>query len=180
MDRIEDRRRLRQTCKQRRLVERQLPGTPREIGLGGGLDPVGVIAVVNGVHVRAEDPVLGPVASELDSQTGLLDLPLERPLTRDVEVADELLGDRGAALDDLARAQVFDRGTDDALVVDAAVLVEAPVLDRDGGLRHPRAHLRKGDWLPVLLSRDRAEEGTVGGVDERVRGAALRSGVDGP
>src|SRR5204862_538425 len=86
----------------------------------------GVIAVVSRVHVRAEHPVLGPVASELDSQTGLLDLPLERPVTRALGGSDEPLGDRGRALDALARALVFDRRTHDDLGVDAAAPVPAP------------------------------------------------------
>ena len=48
------------------------------------------------------------------------------------------------------------------------MLVEAPVLDRDRRLRHPRAHPRERDDLAVALGRDRAEQRAVGGVDERV------------
>src|SRR2546430_13563107 len=62
---------------------------------------------VDGVHVRAEDPVLRLVLRELDRQTRFLDLSLERSLARDVEVADELLRDRRAPLDDPARAEVL-------------------------------------------------------------------------
>ena len=47
-------------------------------------------------------------------------------------------------------------------------VVEAPVLDRDRRLRHPRADAREGDDLPVPLGRDRAEQRAVGGVDEGV------------
>ena len=86
----------------------------------------------------------------------------------DVEVADELLRDRRAALDDLARAHVLPERARDALDVDAAVLVEAPVLDRDRRLRHPRADLAERHRLAVPLGRDRAEQRVVGGVDERV------------
>ncbi len=50
---------------------------------------------------------------------------------RDAEVADQLLGDRRAALDRFAGFEVLDRGAKDALGIDAAVLVEALVLDRD-------------------------------------------------
>src|SRR2546430_11561691 len=107
------------------------------------------------VQWLAENPFLRLVTRELDRQTGFLDLPLDRPLTRDVQVANQLLRDRGAALDNPSRAEVLDRGADDALVVDTAVLVEAPVLDRDGGLRHPRAHLRESDRLAVLVGRNR-------------------------
>src|SRR5262249_58744832 len=106
-------------------------------GLVGRLDPVRVVAVIDGVHVRAEDPVLGSVTGELDRQTRLFDLALERPLPRDVEVADQLLRDRRAALDQSAGAQVLRRSAKDRLVVDATVLVEAAGLDRDGRLYHP-------------------------------------------
>src|SRR2546430_17431933 len=102
---------------------------------------------VDGVHVRAEDPVLRLVLRELDRQTRFLDLSLERSLARDVEVADELLRDRRAPLDDPARAEVLDRSADDPLVVDTAVLVEAPVLDRDRRPRHPGTHLGERDRL---------------------------------
>src|SRR5262249_37800978 len=101
-------------------------------------------------------------------EAGLLDLALEGALAADVEVADELLGDRRAALDDLARADVLPERTRNALVVDAAVLVEAAILDGDRGLGKPRAHVVQGDRLAVALRRDRAEQASVGGVDERV------------
>ena len=48
------------------------------------------------------------------------------------------------------------------------MLVEAPVLDRDGRLRRPRAHVNEADGLAVPLGGDRAEERAVRGVDERV------------
>src|SRR5207244_579604 len=54
------------------------------------------------------------------------------------------------------------------LVVDAAVRVEAAVLDCDRRLAHPEARGAKGDRLPVALGRDRAEQRSVGRVDERV------------
>src|SRR5262245_50880068 len=176
VDGVEDRGRLWQAREQGRLVQRQRPSASREVRLRGGLDPVGVVPVVDRVHVGAEDPVLRLVPRELDRKTGFLDLPLERPLAGDVEVANELLRDRRSALDDIAGAEVADRGPDDSLVVDAAVPVEAPVLDRDRGLRHPRAHLREGDRLAILLGGDRAQQRAVRGVDEGVCGPALRTG----
>src|SRR5436190_8509750 len=178
VDRVEDGRRLRQTGEQRRLVECERARSAREVGLRGRLDSVRVVAVVDGVHIRAEDPVLRSVAGELDRQARLLDLALERPLPGDVEVADELLRDRRAALDDSAGAQVLRRGAEDALVVHAAVLVEAAVLDRDGRLGHPAARPGERDRLAVLLGGYRAEESAVVRVDERVRRAPLRTGRD--
>src|SRR5437763_1102181 len=75
-------------------VEAELPRVLGEVRLGRGLDPVGVVAVVDLVHVLGQDPALRPAAAELDREAGLLQLALEGPLLRDVEVADELLGDR--------------------------------------------------------------------------------------
>src|SRR5207247_1429737 len=82
----------------------------------------------------------------------LLHLAPEGALVADVELADELLRDRRAALDDLARADVLPRGAGDALVVDAAVLVEAPVLDRDRRARHPGRDLRERHGLALALA----------------------------
>ena len=130
----------------------------REVGLRGRLDAVGVVAVVDGVQVLVEDLRLRPLARELDRETRLFQLALERLLLADVEVADELLRDRRAALDDLAGRHVLPRGARDALVVDAAVLVEAAVLDRDGRARQPLRHLAVRDRLAVALGRDRAEQ----------------------
>ena len=103
VQRVVARRRLRQAGQQRRLPEPELARVLREVGLRRGLDPVGVVAVVDLVHVLVEDPVLRPAAAQLDREARLLDLALERPLLRDVEVAHELLRDRRAALDDLRR-----------------------------------------------------------------------------
>src|SRR5439155_532592 len=120
------------------------------------------------VQVGLEDPVLRPVARQLDREAGLGDLAAERPLVADVEVADELLRDRRAALDDAARADVLPEGPSDALVVDAAVPVEAAILDSHRGPAQQRADLGERHRLAVALGRDRAEERAVSRVDEGV------------
>ena len=152
----------------RGLAQRELARRLGEVGLGRRLDPVGEVPVVHLVEVRGEDALLRPRIVELDRETRLLQLPLHGPLVGDVEVAHELLGDRRTTLDDLTGPDVREHGTRDALRVDAAVGVEPAVLDRDRGLRHPRAHSRERDDLPVALGRDRAEERAVGCVDKGV------------
>jgi hypothetical protein len=127
-----------------------------------------VVAEVHLVQVRLEDPVLFVLVLELEREACLLRLPLERFLAADVEVADELLRDGRAALDDLPLFEVPDRRADDRFVVEAAVLVEAPVLDRDRRLRDPRGHLRESHRLAVALGRDGSEQRAVRRVDERV------------
>ena len=168
VERVVGARELRQPGEQRRLGKVQLGGVLRVVRLRGRLDPVGEVAVVHLVHVRGEDAVLRPGVVQLDREARLLQLPLDRALAADVEVADELLRDRRAALDDLAGVHVLPERPRDALDVDAAVLVEAPVLDRDGRLRHPGADPRERHRLTVPLGRDRAEDRVVRRVDEGV------------
>ena len=140
-----------------------------EVRLRRGLDAVGVVPEVDLVQVAREDPVLRVHVLELLGEAGLLDLAVEGDLLADVEVADELLRDRRAALDDVAALHVLDGSADDALPVDTAVLVEAAVLDVDSRARDPVRHAVETDRLAVPLRGDRAEHGSVGRVDEGVR-----------
>src|SRR6185437_8277012 len=94
------------------------------------------------VQVRGEDLLLRPDAGELLGEAHLLDLARDRPLVRaDVEVADELLRERRAALHDSTGLRVGIQRARDALVVERAVLPETAILDRDGRLRQPWRHL---------------------------------------
>src|SRR5207249_9198568 len=119
---------------------------------------------------------LRPGLVELDGEAGLLDLSGERALLRrDVEEPDDLLRDRRATLDDPAGAKVGPERARDPLVVDAAVVVEAAILDRHRGRPHPRADVLQRNRLAVLLGRNRPEELAVGGVDEGVVAERCRS-----
>jgi hypothetical protein len=116
--------------------------------------------------------------AQLEGEARLDELAVQASLlVADVEIADELLRDRRAPLDRAAGSDVVDRGPRDPLKVDAAVLVEAPVLDRNRRLRHPRTRVFQADGLTVLLRWDRAEEGAIGCVDERVGADPGRSEV---
>ena len=71
----------------------------------------------------------------LDRQLGLDDLLTDRVLiAAEVEVAHELHRDRRPSLQRFAVRDVLDGGAEDPRQVDAVVLVEALVLDRDGGV----------------------------------------------
>ena len=120
------------------------PGmVPAEVDARGGLDAVGALAEVHGVQVLGEDLLLGPLALELVGERRLLQLLEERAvLLRDQRVLDELLGDRRGALRGALAAHVLPQRARDALVVDALVLVEALVLDRDHGVLDVRARCR--------------------------------------
>jgi hypothetical protein len=111
---------------------------------------------------------------ELLGQLGLADLALVRALARDVEVADELHRDRGAALHRLAAGEVLDRRADDALVVDALVAVEAPVLDRDRGVLEHLRELAALGGQAQLVGLDEAQPRAVGGQDLGVRAGVAR------
>src|SRR5437764_546463 len=168
-ERVVDGRRLRQAGEERRLRQAELARAPGEVRLRGGLDPVGVVAVVDLVQVRREDAVPRPGGREPEREAGLPQLALERALVvPDVEVPDELLRDRRAALGEGALLEVGDSRSQDALVVETTVLVEALILDRDGRLRDPVRHLAELQRLPVARGGDRAEQRAVGGEDERV------------
>ena len=134
--RVVVRRRLRQAGEQRRLAQRQPAGGRGEVGLGGRLDSdrgQAAVGPIGGrVQVLGEDRGLRVAGVLLIGQMRLDDLALERVArVLDVEVADQLLGDRRAALDGLAaREQVAPARADDRLRVDPALAVEVPILDR--------------------------------------------------
>ena len=174
-ERVVGRRRLVEPGEQRRLRQGQPAGGPREVRSRSRLGAVRQVPVEDGVEVRRQDALLRPRAVELHREARLGHLALDGALVRDVEVADELLGDRRAALDDAARLDVAPERAGDAFGVDAAVVVEPAVLDRDRGLREPRRDLLERDDLPVPLRRDDPEERAVGGVDERVLADLRRS-----
>ena len=105
-DRIVDRRRLRQPCEERRLRERQPLRARREERLRACLRAERMPAVEHLVEIRAEDPALRPCLRELLGEARLLQLARQRlPRLPDVEIPDELLRDRRAALDDAPRTR---------------------------------------------------------------------------
>src|SRR5439155_16496399 len=110
-------------------------GQPRgrrvEVRLRCALDAIRAVAEVDRVQVRREDARLLPALLELPGERGLLKLATDGARGRDAGVLDELLGDGRAALHDFLARDVGPDGTPDAAQVDAAVLVEAFVLDRD-------------------------------------------------
>ncbi len=134
-----------------------------EEGAGGGLDPIGALAEVDRVQVLGEDLVLAPVALEAVGQRRLLELDEEGAGVLGFErVLDELLGDRRAALGGALAEDVFDQGAADALEVDAAVLVEARVLDRDHRVLDVGGDLPGAEQDFVLVAGQGPERDPVG------------------
>ena len=156
---------LGQAREQRRLRQRQVLRRLGEVRLCSGLDAVRVVAVEDGVEIRRQDLVFGEAILELDREDRLAQLPVEGVLLDDVNLRDQLLRQRRAALHDVSGHDVLDDGAGNALRVDTPVLVEATVLDRDGALLHPRRDLAAGDRLTILVVGEHTEGGTARVVD---------------
>ena len=139
-----------------------------EVHARGLLDAVRAVSEVDRVEVRREDAVLRPPLLELPGKRGLVELPLEGAAALDVGVLHELLGDRRAALDDGAVAQVLPDGAGDAANVDAAMLEEPSVLDRDDGLLHDVRDLLGLHDDPGLVAAEHGEHAAVRRVDVAV------------
>ena len=101
----------RDSGEQRRLGDRQVFRAVVEVDERCLLDAVGAVAEVDRVQVLLQDPLLGPGARalELPGERGLAHLAADRLLVAIERVLDELLRDRGAALDDLLLPDVRDQ-----------------------------------------------------------------------
>ncbi len=153
-------RRLWQSGEHRSLRQRQLLCVLVEVRLRGRLGAVRVAPVEHRVQVHGEDLGLRPAVLRLDREPGLVELALDRlapRAVRDVEVADELLRDRRAALRVVPVRDVAPEGASDALVVEGAVLPVALVLDRDGGVPQVRAQVLPAEWGAVLVRRNHGQ-----------------------
>jgi len=127
-----------------------------EVGPGGRLDPVRAVAEVDRVQVLREDLRLRPLAREMEGQRRLAQLLEQGPLGLGAHrVLDELLGDGRAALGRLPLDHVLDERAPDAAQVDARVLVEAAVLDRDHRVADVRRDLAPGhEHASVAVGQD--------------------------
>ncbi len=120
-----------------------------------------------------------------ERQLRLGDLLLERALiAAEVEVAHQLHRDRRRPLKRFAVHEILDGGAEDPGGVDAVVLVEALVLDRNRGVGEVGGDLRPGDRRAQLVGLDEPEARAVGGehlrggaVDDRVAPGEARRGV---
>src|SRR5262249_10731355 len=129
----------------------EVGGVPAVVGLGGGLDAVGVAAEVAGVEVALEDLVLGLVLVQLDGDEEFLGLAGDRLFLGQVVVLDVLLGDGGAGLLALAGGGV-PAGADHGLGVDGGLGVEVAVLGGQYGVLGVLGDLGEADVLAVDLA----------------------------
>ena len=138
VDRVVRRRRLEHRREQGGVGGIEILGRRAEVVLGGALDAVRVVSEVDGVEIRGKDLVLRPALLKLPRERRLAHLALHRLRARQVRVLDELLRDGAGTLVRTGREAIEERAGD-AVQVDAVVLIEALVLDRDDGILH---HLR--------------------------------------
>ena len=159
---------------ERRLGKRQLGrALALEVGSGGLEDAVRAVPEVDGVEVGGQDPILRPPLGQLPRERRLPHLSADRHVVPAVGVLHVLLRDRRAALDDALAPDVLPESTEDAAEVDAVVLVEALVLDRDDRLLHDRRDRLGADEDAALVAPEDREHaplsrGVRRGVDDRV------------
>jgi hypothetical protein len=151
-----------------------------EVGAGRRLDPVGTVTEVDVVEVVGEDLVLRPLTLDLIGERRLAKLLEDGSAALRLErVLDELLGDRRGALDRAAGKDVLLERPGDAEEVDAAVLVEALVLDRDHGLLERGGDFVRLDEDPLLVAGQGRQRRAVAGEDDRVlSGVVLSAGLE--
>ncbi|CAM4322301.1 hypothetical protein NORO109296_25425 [Nocardiopsis rhodophaea] len=154
-----------------RIVE--LAHVLTEVGLGGGLDPVGAPTEVDGVEVLLQDLIGSHVLPRLDRDQDLLELARVGAVLGEtlVVVAGHLLGDGGAAALGAARKDGARRARDG----DARLFIEVALLGGEHTVLHSFRDLVDSDRLPVdLTAGDRFR--AVGEFDRRRGPVGLKLG----
>ena len=131
-----------QPGQQRHLAHVQVADRLVEVGPRARGHAVGAVPQEDLVQVQRQDVALAVPPFQAARQDRLADLALDRPLGRQERLRD-LLGDGRAALGDLAGPQVRAQRAGDAAVVDAVVLVKAPVLGCEKSVHQLRRKLRR-------------------------------------
>jgi hypothetical protein len=170
---------------QRSLRQRQRAHRAGEVEVRGRAEAVRAVAVVGDVQVAQQDLVLADLALEGHRVARLAQLALEGDLgggvalrvglrRREQRVLHVLLRERRTALLDLPGQAVAHGGAHAALHVDAAVVVEAAVLDRHDRALHVRGHVGQPVDPHAVLEVEPGDERAVGGEHP----AALRERLD--
>ncbi len=127
---------LQQAGQQGGFADRKLGGGLVEIALGGRLDAVGAGAEIDPVQIEAENLLLGELHLQPHRQDQLLNLAADGLVRAEEQVARQLLGDGGGALGESVGAQVDEHHAHHADRIEPEVVIKAPVLDGDEGVRH--------------------------------------------
>ena len=163
-DRIVGRRRLRQAGQHGGLAKRDVLEILAEVDARGAREAVSALAQIDLVHVQLENLVLRQRGLDLVREQHFVDLARGGLLAREEEVARDLHGDRAGTLRGAAVQYVRHPGSQDADEVDAAMIVETIVLDREHGLLHHVRNLVDRDETAALLA-EFADQHVIGRVD---------------
>ena len=157
---------LREAGEVRGVREVQVARADPEVHPRGGLDPVGLAAVVDVVQVEVEDVRLRAPSFELERDERLVRFAERerRGVVGEVEPPRELLRDRRRAR---ALRSGGRRGARDRERIDADVPLEAAILGRDRGLEHPRGDRLERDRDPQAVAALVLEDGAVRVEDDR-------------
>ena len=140
-------------------------------------EAVGALPEEDLVDVELEDLVLGQVGLDLPGQEDFAQLPGDRLLPGEKEVAGDLHGDRPGALLG-PRGEIGPGGPQDAQVIHAAVRVEALVFGGQDGLLHHVRDVADADDGPALLPEFPQEVALDRDDPERNFGAVVRQAVE--
>ena len=145
------RRRLDEAREQRRLRNVELGRRLAEIAARRRFDTVQAVAEVHLVEVHLENLLLRVQVLEIRRDDDLLHLARVGLAAGQEGQPRELLRDRAAALRPASRLQVLDDGAADADGVDAAVIEEALILDRNNGVDEVLARPWRGELRCAAL-----------------------------
>ena len=135
---------LGQPSQQRRFRQRQVSCFLAEIGLCGGVDPIGKISIINLIEIQLQDLLFAVAPGDFSGQNRLFDLAGGTSFWAEQHALDQLLCDGRCAGDDVAflkriieRTQQGDR-VDSWMCVEIGVLGSDRCLDHGGGNRRQR------------------------------------------
>ena len=149
-------------CEQRCLRDRHVLRRLREVVARGLLDAVPPVTEVDVIEVELEDVVFLQLLLEAPREERLADLPPVSALGVEEEVLHHLLRDGRPSLTRATRAEVDEQGSQDPVIIEPLVLVEAGVL--------------RGEDRELHVGRERRDRhhGTPLGEDLRKHGAVAR------
>ena len=160
---------LRYARKHRTFVEIKILDVLAEVRLRRRLHAISALSEVDLVQIKLQDLLLRILALDLQGEEHFLYLALERPILRQVSIFGELLRDRRTALGDRPARDVGIDGAQNAARVDAHVLIEAVVLDRDESILQIFRNLRELYRLTVLCCMNIGDFVAVDVIDMRRR-----------
>jgi hypothetical protein len=156
----------------RRLGERQTAGRLAVHVLRHRLDAVDARAQKHAIQIQLQDLPLRQLLFEQQGDDRLLRLAADGPPVRQEQGARQLLRQRAPPLHPPAAARVAEHGAGQADRVDAEMMVEAVILDRDDRVAQRRRDLVERDVVPLLVHPEPRR--AVGGVEPGVADAAAQ------